>query len=141
MCIGIATCILDILLCISVHTQCLLIETLDRTVGGKRHAVEVELSLTPLDPSQKGETATSPLEISLDIDDTSIKASGYSREELLSAIKSGVETACVQGIAYSSTHNIHPFTIVYRVTCRACYTQYDTIWCFCCIHVASYTCS
>ena len=84
-----------------MHTQCLLVETLDRTVGGKRHTVEVKLSLTPLDPSQKGKTASSPLEVSLDIDGTSIKASGYIREELLSAFKSGVETACVQGI-----HNI-----------------------------------
>ena len=79
----------------------LFIEMLDRTVGGKRHTVEVELSLVPLDPNQKG----GALEVSLDIDsDSSIKASGYSREELLSAIKSGAETACVQGTC-SYSHN------------------------------------
>ena len=66
---------------------------LDRTVGGKRHTVEAELSLVPLDPNQKGDA----LEVSLDIDSDSIKASGYSREELLTAVKSGIETACVQG--------------------------------------------
>ena len=55
--------------------------------------MEVELSLTPLDLSQK----ESALEVSLDVDNESIKALGYSREELLNAIKSGVESACVQG--------------------------------------------
>ena len=56
--------------------------------------MEVELSLIPLDLSQKENL----LEVSLDIDNMSIKAPGYIREELLSAIKSGVESACVQGI-------------------------------------------
>lgn len=56
--------------------------------------MEVELSLIPLDLSQKENL----LEVSLDIDNMSIKVPGYIREELLSAIKSGVESACVQGI-------------------------------------------
>ena len=55
--------------------------------------MEVELSLTPLNLSQK----KSALEVSLDVDNDSINALGYNREELLSAIKSGVESACVQG--------------------------------------------
>jgi hypothetical protein len=66
---------------------------LDRTVGGKRHTVDVELSLTPMDLDQK----ENALEVSLDVDSGSIKAPDYSREELLSAIKSGVESACLQG--------------------------------------------
>ena len=69
---------------------------LDRTVGGKRHSVAVEMSLTPLELNQN-ENAS--VEVSLDVDRESIKAPGYSREELLSAIKSGVESACLQGIA------------------------------------------
>ena len=78
------------------------IATLDRTIGGKRHTVNVELSLAPLVQFQLQESAasdrTSISEVQLDIDKDSIKASGYSREELLDAIKAGVETACVQGI-------------------------------------------
>ena len=66
---------------------------LDRTVGGKRYTVEVGLSLLPMDLSQK----ENALEVSLDADNDSIKVPGYSREELLSAIKTGVENACVQG--------------------------------------------
>ena len=72
-----------------------IIETLDRTVGGKRHTVDVELSLTPLELNQN-ENAS--VEVSLDVNHESIKAPGYSREELLSAIRSGVESACLQGI-------------------------------------------
>lgn len=72
-----------------------IIETLDRTVGGKRHTVDVELSLTPLELNQN-ENAS--VEVSLDVNRESIKAPGYSREELLSAIRSGVESACLQGI-------------------------------------------
>lgn len=56
--------------------------------------MEMELSLIPLDQSQEENF----LEVSLDIDNVSIKAPGYTREELLSAIKSGVESACAQGI-------------------------------------------
>ena len=66
---------------------------LDCTVGGKRHTVEVELSLVPMDLSQK----ENALEVSLDADNDTIKVPGYSREKLLSAIKTGVESACVQG--------------------------------------------
>jgi hypothetical protein len=66
---------------------------LDRTVGGKRHTVDVELSLTPMDLDQK----ENALEVSLDVDSGSTKTPGYSREELLSAIKSGVDSACLQG--------------------------------------------
>ena len=66
---------------------------LDRTVGGKRHTVEVELSLVSMDLGQK----ENALEVSLDADNDSINVPGYSREELLSAIKTGVESACVQG--------------------------------------------
>ena len=71
-----------------------IIETLDRTVGGKRHSVVVEISLTPLELNQN-ENAS--VEVSLDVNRESIKAPGYSREEVLSAIKSGVESACLQG--------------------------------------------
>ena len=89
-----------------VYTQCNLLEKVDRSVGGKRHTVEVELSLTPLDLSQNGDTAKSPLEVSLDIDSASIKTSGYNREELLNAIRSGVETACVQGMTLRIHDNV-----------------------------------
>ena len=74
--------------------KCHSVEMLDHTVGGKRHTVEVELSLIPMDLSAK----ENALEVSLDADNDSIKIPpGYSREELLSAIKTGVENACVQG--------------------------------------------
>ena len=73
-----------------------IIEMLDRTVGGKRHSVAVEMSLTPLELNQNENLS---VEVSLDVDHESIKAPGYSREELLSAIKSGVESACLQGTA------------------------------------------
>ena len=71
---------------------------MDRTVGGKRHTVDLELSLAPLEQPQGGNiTASSAVEVYLDIDEESTKASGYSKEELMSAVNSGVETACVQG--------------------------------------------
>lgn len=78
---------------VAIPTCMPFIEILDRTVGGKRHTVDVELSLTPWDINHK----ENALEVSLDADNESIKAPGYSREELLSAIKSGVESACLQG--------------------------------------------
>ena len=57
--------------------------------------MEVELSLIPMDLSAK----ENALEVRLDADNDSIKIPpGYSREELvLSAIKTGVENAGVQG--------------------------------------------
>ena len=71
-----------------------IIDVLERNIGGKRHTVEVELSLVPLTPpNQDG----SSMEVGLDIDRDSVKSCGYSREEVLTAIESGVETACVQG--------------------------------------------
>lgn len=76
---------------------------MNRTVGGKRHMVDLELSLAPLDQPQSGNiTASSAVEVCLDIDEEHIKASGYSKEELVNAINSGVETACVQGILWYS---------------------------------------
>lgn len=67
--------------------------------------MDVELSLSPLymDQSQTTETMGrgSALEVYLDIDSDSIKASGYSSEELLTAVKAGVETACVQGAQFT----------------------------------------
>ena len=76
---------------------------MDRSVGGKRHTVDLELSLAPLDQPQSGNiTASSAIEVYLDINKDHIKASGYSKEELVSAINSGVETACVQGTVRSN---------------------------------------
>ena len=82
---------------------------MDRTVGGKRHTVDLELSLAPLEQPQKGNIAASSaaVEVYLDIDEGSIKASGYSEEELVSAINSGVETACVQGTSYVTNNIIY----------------------------------
>ena len=85
---------------------------MDRTVGGKRQTVDLELSLAPLEQPQSGNiTTSSAVEVYLDIDEDSIKTSGYSKEELVSAINSGVETACVQGtvchnLAMSLNYNV-----------------------------------
>ena len=49
------------------------------------------LLIVPMDLSQK----ENALKVSLDADNDSIKVPGYSREELLSALKTGVESACV----------------------------------------------
>ena len=89
--------------------------------------LEVKLSLIPLDVNQK-EIA---LDVRLNIDNMSIKAPGYIREELLSAIKSGVESACVQGIHIillcMYVYIVHrivngcPFYIIGLQSYRACF--------------------
>ena len=63
--------------------------------------MDLELSLSPAEKALENDTAASggaaALEVDLEIEESSIKSSGFAREELLAAIKSGVETACVQG--------------------------------------------
>lgn len=89
---------------------------MDRTVGGKRHTVDLELSLAPLEQPQSGNiTASSAIEVYLDIDKDSIKASGYSKEELVSAVNSGVETACVQGTVCNNL-SLAMSLIIYNIT-------------------------
>ena len=125
--------------------------TLDRTIGGKRHTVNVELSLVPLDQSQReGSAQVSTLEVHLDIDKDSIKASGYSREELLNAVTAGVETACVQGISLAleylnkiaSTHQVvvnllgYSLYIIYSYTDLV--TRHEIIVCIANLHFNSF---
>ena len=90
-----------ILLCISLLFLPLFVERLDRTIGGKRHTVDLELSLSPVENTLMDDTAASTgaaaLEVGMEIENSSIKSSSFTREELLAAIKSGVEMACVQG--------------------------------------------
>ena len=63
--------------------------------------MDLELSLSPIENTLMDNTAASSgpaaLEVSLEIEESSIKSSGFTREELLVTVKSGVEMACVQG--------------------------------------------
>ena len=64
--------------------------------------MDLELSLSPIentssDDATMSSSGASALEVCLDIDKDSVKSSGFTREELSNAVRSGVETACVQG--------------------------------------------
>lgn len=117
-----------------LHTHVLVV-MLNRTIGGKRHTVEMTLSLTPLDGTQRGKAAAvggaNTSEVCLDIDRESTKSCGYTKEELLSAIESGVETASIQGTCTCTYVHMHSITCWFRYKiCSTC----TVIWFVCPSH-------
>ena len=62
---------------------------MDQTIGGKRHTVSCTVALDPI---------TNSNEISVQLKaGKSIMGSGYSKTEVLAAVRDGVEGACLQG--------------------------------------------